>query len=452
MAAQGVAAQAGGGQLALYTEKHPAFAHVFSQDVLPMLEQNLVGNTDGLTVKRIALDLAAMLMANPKLAATDSGVSRVRQEVVFGLILEATRYHTTFGDGGLWAIPDDGNPQTPVLRAQQSKKFIVRRAMDDTGCEILAPVWVFQADHPVLVERNEAGDIIKFTLNKNADITAERAPKDLLGGFGRAITKDGKMRIRWFSKADLENYRRHSKIPDGPAWKNDTMEMYGGSLRAAIGREFAPIRSRVPGMVSSATVPLIEMEQAVDGEFRAPTAASAAADLAAMGEAEGDIPFGGQPVPAQEQATDASPDPVERARAMFKAQQTVEGLDEAWKSDAMKDCMARADQGQRKHIANMRAEREKEIREAVVAAARAQQADGALTGPAQFPDSEVAAAVDMIHDAMSTKEAQQLIDGFQASYKGRWSEAQEKRAVDAFNAKYVKLSGGMAPPKAAKKS
>ncbi len=259
----------------------PILQPLRSVEVQTMLASNLEGSK--LTPQRLIEDLAGYLTANPKIAAAAKGPG------LFNCIQAASRYQTSFGDGGLWIIPDG---KVADVRPQESEKFITDRAKEACGGDIRA-VLVFKPDEPVKVERGNLGQIEKFTLN-DEDFGTARELKNLIGGFGVCVFDDPLKppRIEWFDLADLNRRKNHSaaaKDGKAPAWRDDPLAMYARSIRAAVGRLVNPIRVRVPGMTGDMRAPLVlDAEYAEVPEqipLSSPTDA-VAADLAAQADTE----------------------------------------------------------------------------------------------------------------------------------------------------------------------
>lgn len=228
-----------GGALAVYTPTSGPLAPVHTQEVIAQLETLLEGCP--LTPERLFLDLAAYFGANPTVAVY------AKPAGVYNCLLTAGRLQTTFGEDALWIIPEGGD-----VRPQESKRFIVARAMEDAGIERIDARLVHEPDKPVTVERDDYGAIVRFSTNPDADITAERTEANLLGGFGVVYWRDvgREPLIEWFAKADLQRRKEHSaawKNNKSPSWRDDPLPMHEGAIKAAMGRLVNPIRSRKPG-------------------------------------------------------------------------------------------------------------------------------------------------------------------------------------------------------------
>ena len=291
----------------------PILQPLRSVEVQAMLASNLEGSK--LTPQRLLEDLAGYLTANPKIAAAAKGPG------LFNCVQAASRYQTSFGDGGLWIIPDG---KVDDVRPQESEKFITDRAKEDAGGDIRA-VMAFKPDEPVKVERGNIGQIEKFTLN-DADFGTARNMGNLIGGFGVCVFDDPAKspRIEWFDLDDLNRRKNHSaaaKQGKAPAWNDDPLAMYARSIRAAMGRLVNPIRVRVPGMTGDMRAPLIlegDFEELPNQiPFTSPTD-STAAELAAEAQnanpsadqAETGADTGADPTESQEPPADQAGAPV----------------------------------------------------------------------------------------------------------------------------------------------
>ena len=229
--------QAGG--LAVFNPQHPALAGLQRPEIMQQLGVLLQGSP--LTPERLIVDLGAYLTANPTLH------QYIQASGLYNCVVTAARFQTTFGDGGLWIIPEAGN-----IRPQESEKFIVQRAKEESGIERITPVLIYETDEPD-VQYTDSGRIAGFQLGRK--FSAVRTKDNLIGGFGVATYEDGRPDfIQYFDMTDLNRRRDHSaayKRGSAPSWKDDPLQMYERSIRAAVGRDLAPIRTRVPGMAGS---------------------------------------------------------------------------------------------------------------------------------------------------------------------------------------------------------
>lgn len=245
--------------LEVYNPKSPALEALRDPKVIEQIEACLVDSP--LTYERLMIDLGAVLTANPKLHTS------VTPHGLYNCLMTAARYGTTFGDGGMWVIPDKVD-NVRTLRAQESKKFIVQRAIETTEVERFEAALVFEADKPIEVTR-ESGRITSFMLN-DKNVIDPRDVKTLIGGFGIAVYEDGRPdKIMWFDINDLNRRKNHSyaaKKDMAPAWRDDPLAMHAGAIKAAVARELAPIRTKVPGMTGTMALP--SYGDTIDGEYR----------------------------------------------------------------------------------------------------------------------------------------------------------------------------------------
>lgn len=245
-----------GGALAIIDRNHAAIQAVCAPAVREMVEHCLRGSD--LSFDQLIIDLMAVISANPKLAPL------LHERGAFNLLITAGRSHTTFGDGGLWPIPDEDE-----LRPQESEKFLTSRAERDLGCHIRAQI-VFKSDEPVSVTRNALGEIVGISMNPKAPLTAARDESTLIGGFGIAKFPDGQARIEWFHLDDLRRRRGHSaaaKSGKSPMWKDDPLQGYERSIRAAMARLLVPVRFKSPGMVGGVLLPTGGADDSIDVDF-----------------------------------------------------------------------------------------------------------------------------------------------------------------------------------------
>ena len=229
--------------IVVYGRDSQQLAPVCTEAIIKQVKACLVGSN--LTFDRLITDLGAYFTANPIVAA------KAKPAGVYNCLITAARYQTTFGDGGLWIIPDGDD-----VRPQESEKHMTQAAYE-AGWELVDVVFIHSSHGAVQVLRGDGGEILSFTL-ANDDITAAKTPADMLGAFGVAHHRDGRKFIKWFPRADLDARRDHSaaaKAGKAPAWRDEPMAMYARSVRAAVDRLLVPIRTKVPGMAGSLALP-----------------------------------------------------------------------------------------------------------------------------------------------------------------------------------------------------
>ena len=307
-----------GKELQVFTAESPALSGLFAVGIVAQVNALLEGTN--LTHKRLVLDLAASLTANPKVgeAADPAGA--------YACIITAARFQTTFGDGGLWPIPDrhpgekqkDGSwaKGRQTIRAQESEKFIVDRAKTKAGVQRIEARLIFKKNQPVVIDRDPAGQISGFRITEG-DIFAEGGEEetDLVGGFGIVhFLDDRPPQIYDFSLADLERRRKHSPAGYGdkmsPSWKNDWVQMYERSIRAAVGRIVAPIRTAIPGSAGSPMLPSdSDAYDITETSSRVPASSEEAASSLLERTEEGEIPFSEGPKHPSEPPPETTPLP-----------------------------------------------------------------------------------------------------------------------------------------------
>ncbi len=282
MAQVQAAAQKQDTALQVYGEDHPALTPLLSREIVSQVEHCLEGSD--LTFRHLLIDMGAYLAANPSIQqyVTTAGL--------YNCMLTAARHHTTFGDGGMWILPEKNQ-----LRPQESEKYITSRA-GEAGWDIR--VVLIHAPHkPVTVMRGDAGEITSFGMSE-ADITVVSDEGNMVGAFGVATNQEtSQRRIEWFDRTDLERRKNHSaavKAGRGtPMWDLDPLKGYERSVRAAMGRLLVPIRTRSPGKVGSMVAPFAG--EAIDVKYEpvALEAGDSGAEIAnALGS--GDPPDGHQ--------------------------------------------------------------------------------------------------------------------------------------------------------------
>lgn len=258
--------------LQVYDLKSPIAVTLTQKAVREQMEMSLKGSD--LNPEIILTDLMIYLTANPRIAALAT------PQDLYVAAMEAARRWCSFGDGGLWLIPDkevlvdtEGNPlpgqSRTRLRTQESKRLIQRDAARE-GWELRA-VLVFEVDRPYKMQRSSDGRIVGFTLNPEADPFAPRTEATLVGAFGIATKANissihaHQTCIELFDKTDLIRRKNHSaaaKKGSAPAWRDDPLEMHKGAVIAAMGRLVVPIRVKSSAMVGSPKVPIeIEYER-----------------------------------------------------------------------------------------------------------------------------------------------------------------------------------------------
>ena len=233
----------------IWTRSTPHVQNTVTPDLLQMMEVTLQGNANNLTPDRLVLDLCAYLNANPKVGEA------IKPAGVMGCLLNAGRYQTTFGDGGLWIIPDGKNPGG--VRTQESRKFQVDRSREVKGVDEYRAKRVYTADQPVSAGYNQHGEMMEYTLAES-DPTVARPFEDLQGVFVTAYFTDNRdPRVFWWAKSpDLDQMRAHSAAEkpkqDGSAiksmWTEDPEQAYELAAIAASARKILPVRTLVPGM------------------------------------------------------------------------------------------------------------------------------------------------------------------------------------------------------------
>jgi hypothetical protein len=302
--------------LAKWTPDSPMFVAIRSKQLEDMINVNLEPEKTGLTFMRLAQDLCACFMSDPKLAVLADSAS------IYRMMVMASRYQTTFGDGGIWPIPEGSN-----LRGQVSEKLYTQRCKENTGFEIEEPILAYQADEPITARRDNLGNILDFKLS-DEKFTAPRPFETLVGMFVKASRRlpngDVESLIRWFTKEDIENYRAHSPSwdvehgkPKGgkSPWGTDPKQMAKRSGRSALARQICPIMTRVPGMVGDpANSQIIHLQQGQD--YQPANAESAAAELGAM------------------------PSPLAQAKNLIESQDTHEALRQIVQSEFYKELIA----------------------------------------------------------------------------------------------------------------
>lgn len=233
-----------GTAMTVYDQDNALLAPLCTEQVRKQVEACLLGCD--LTFERLITDLGALLTANPLIA------EKAKPSGLYNCLITAARYQTTFGDGGMWVIPDKDN-----VRPQESEKHITQ-VSHDAGWPMIDVIFIHKSDGQVTVTRGDAGEILGFRVT-NDDITANKPLVEMLGAFGVAHNVSRETFIKWFDRTDLDSRRDHSAAiqsqSGSPAWKNDAKAMHARSVRAAMGRLLVPIRTKVPGLVGSLAVP-----------------------------------------------------------------------------------------------------------------------------------------------------------------------------------------------------
>ena len=252
---QALAAQNKNAALQVYGEHHPALAPLRNQEIVAQVEHCLEGSE--LTFRHLLIDLGAYLAANPSIQqyVTPAGL--------YNCMIVAARHHTTFGDGGMWIVPEHDH-----LRPQESEKYITSRA-GEAGYDIRV-VLIHEHHKPVKVGRSDTGGITSFSISE-ADITVTASETNLVGAFGIAEHQEtSQRRIEWFDVADLNRRKNHSaavkKGGGTPMWTLDPLKGHERAVRAAMGRLLVPIRTRSPGKVGSMVAPFAGA--VVDAEYK----------------------------------------------------------------------------------------------------------------------------------------------------------------------------------------
>ncbi len=239
-------------QLVVFSEKHPILAPLATAEIVEQVNYLLRGSP--LTFNDLFLDLGNYLSVNTKIQ------KYAKPEGLYNCLTTAARHQTTFGDGGMWCIPESDQ-----LRPQESARYIESRA-DEAGWTIRVVV-LHDHNEPVEVVRNEYGEIESFTFQD--DLAADCTERNMVGAMGVAIHTDGNRRIEWFDSNDLDRRKQHSAAlssqSGSPMWSKDPLKGHERSVRAAMGRWLVPIRTRSPGKVGSIALP--GNLQTIDGEF-----------------------------------------------------------------------------------------------------------------------------------------------------------------------------------------
>lgn len=322
-------AKSQGGALQVITSQHVGFDQVRRAEVVKSLEAMLEPDKTGLTLERLINDLAAYISST---AGRPKGDLTLLMDPVgiYICLYAACTNQCSFGDGGLWVIPEGSK-----LRPQASEKLNVRRAQELSGCKILPPILVYKADEPVKVEKNDLAEIVSVTLNTDK-FTAPRPQSDLVGAFGKVERPDGSVRIRWFTRSEIEQFRAHSasfQAGGTNPWATDFEAMASRSVRAAMAREIAPIRTKIAGVMGDALAPIeITPDMITEGESKpVGQTAQLIQDLKAKPEA------GPTPAAATNPAATAEPGEQEAAirKAMFDAKKAggTAALGEYWKAN-----------------------------------------------------------------------------------------------------------------------
>ena len=233
----------------IWNRNTPFVKDAVTADLLQMMESTLAGNVKNLTPDRLLLDMCSYLNANPKVGEA------IKPAGVMACLLNAGRFQTTFGDGGLWIIPDGKNPGG--VRTQESRKFQVDRSREVKGVDEYRARLIYTQDQPVNTEFDERGEITGYTLSPS-DITEARAIEDLVGVFVTTYFKQYMDSIReprifwWSRKPVLDQMRAHSAAEKGEKgksmWSEDPEQAYELAAIAATARKILPVRTLVPGM------------------------------------------------------------------------------------------------------------------------------------------------------------------------------------------------------------
>ena len=226
--------------MTLWTENTGLMVQGAGPEMQKQLENLLSGNSRGLTATRVALDFCSYMNANPKIAAVAT------QAGVIGCMINAGRYQATFGEAGLYIIPDASSPGG--IRTQESRKFQIERSREIKGVFEYRVRRVYTADEPVSIERDDMGEIESFILN-NDNFTAKRTIDDLVGVFVTAIFDDSRpRRIFWWARdPDLNRFRDHSAVKSGGMWVTDPEAAYELAAQAGTARKILPDRTVVSG-------------------------------------------------------------------------------------------------------------------------------------------------------------------------------------------------------------
>ena len=238
--------------LKIITPRSELLVQMTSEDVRSQLDL-LLADSD-LNAMALLTDLAAYLTANQKIAA------EATPESLFVVLHAAARRQCTFGDGGLWILPDGGK-----VRAQESEKYITNTAKLEGWTITATLVWSDQ--EPIEVETDDSSQIVSVKVGQGNPFAAQMwgAPKKdepknpyLIGAIGLAEHIGGRRIIELLSKQDIERKRDHSaafKAGKSPGWRDDAFEMVKRSVRAHMGRIVVPIRTKAPGGVSDIAAP-----------------------------------------------------------------------------------------------------------------------------------------------------------------------------------------------------
>jgi hypothetical protein len=222
------------------------------------VEANLVGNQTGLTFDRLVLDLCSLLNSNPKIADV------VKPIGVYTCLIEAARRQTTFGDAGLWVIPDKS---AGGVRTQESRKFQIDVAIFEKDINEFRVNRVYEADKPVEVIKDDLGEIIGIKMNTE-NFTAERPIEEMIGIFIKvSFNYDAPPRVFWLQRLELDRMKARSQATDTQSgismWRDTPEVAYELAAQASIARKMQSVRTRIPGMATGIVVP----KEIIDAEF-----------------------------------------------------------------------------------------------------------------------------------------------------------------------------------------
>lgn len=297
-----------------------------------LLDANGQPKHEGITFERLLLDLAGAMSVNPDLAGCSEGS-------LFNCMCFAARHGMTFGDGGVWPIPQDKVDGKPTnARPQLSSRGMVTRTKE-FGVERIEVVLIYK-DDKVQVERDEAGQIAAF--KHDYDIMAPRPIADCRGGFGVAFFTDGRKRISFYTIEDLQMRREYSAAQNSPMWVKSPHKGYERSIKSSVSKEIVVDFTRGAAQMGSLALPDgnsvdVEFEEVPEQiPFSSPTRDTADELAARVEEGELESRTKGGPTAGEEPWPEGVPKGMHHAAALTrgfaKAKASGESAETYWKA------------------------------------------------------------------------------------------------------------------------